>query len=68
MSKNMARQVKQGDCQQYNSAVMGTYMLAIEKENIFREKDTLTDKDNFEVTVVPTVVETQEEILGNKMH
>jgi len=68
MSKIIAGQVKEGEGQQYDTAVMDTYILAIEKENIFRGKYMLKDKDIFEVTVVPMVVETQEEIPGNKMH
>jgi len=68
MSKIIAGQVKEGEGQRYDTAVMDTYILAIEKENIFRGKYMLKDKDIFEVTVVPMVVETQEEIPGNKMH
>ena len=68
MSKIIAGQVKEGEGQRYDTAVMDTYILAIEKENIFRGKYMLKDKDIFEVTVVPMVVETKEEIPGNKMH
>ncbi len=68
MSKIIAGQVKEGEGQRYDTAVMDTYILAIEKENIFRGKYMLKDKDIFEVTVVPMIVETQEEIPGNKMH
>jgi len=68
MSKIIASQVKEGEGEHYDTAVMDTYILAIGKQNIFRGKYELTNKKIFEATVVPIVVETGEEMPGNKMH
>ena len=48
MSKIIAGQVKEGEGQCYDTALMETYILAIEKENIFRGKYMLKDKKIFE--------------------
>jgi predicted transposase/invertase (TIGR01784 family) len=68
MSKIIAGQVKEGDGDKYDKVLMDTYVISIGKQNIFRGKYELNDKNIFEETVVPWVKETNQEIPGNKMY
>lgn len=70
MSKIIAQQVLSGESAKYHEVMLDTYVLAIGKKNIFYgEKYKIQGTDNFfEKTVVPTIVETAEEVPGNKMH
>lgn len=68
MAKIISGQVKAGQGNKYNTALMDTYILSIGKQNIFRGTHALTNKQIFEETVVPWVLETGQEVPGNKMH
>jgi hypothetical protein len=68
MAKIIAGQVKAGQGGKYDTALMDTYILSIGKQNIFRGTSKLKNSKIFEETVVPWVIETKQEVPGNKMH
>lgn len=68
MAKLLSGQVKDGQGAQYNTALMDTYILSIGKQNIFRGPNITNNKNLFEKTVVPCIIETGQEVPGNKMH
>lgn len=68
MSKLISGQVKTGENSIYHKAIMDTYLLSIEKENVFYGPYRLENEEIYEITVVPTVVETGQLVPGNKMH
>ncbi|RYE06404.1 MAG: Rpn family recombination-promoting nuclease/putative transposase [Rickettsiaceae bacterium] len=67
MSKIISSQVKKGDGALYHEKILKTYILVIGKNNLFVGDTELKDQEQFEITVVPTVKETGEEVPGNKM-
>ncbi len=68
MSKLISGQVKEGQGAEYDTAVLDTHILIIGKQNMFRGKFALKNQNLFEIDVIPTIVQTGEEMPGNKMH
>ena len=68
MSKLISVQVNEKSGSEYHKEILDTYILVLEKQNLFTGQHELSDKTIYEIEVEPTVKQTGEVFPGNKMH
>lgn len=68
MSKLISVQVNEKSGKEYHKEILDTYILVLEKQNLFTGQHELLDNSLYEIEVEPVVKQTQEVFPGNKMH
>lgn len=68
MSKLISVQVNEKSGSEYHREILDTYILVLEKQNLFTGQHELSDKTIYEIEVEPMVKQTKEVFPGNKMH
>ncbi len=68
MSKLISVQVNEKSGSEYHKEILDTYILVLEKQNLFTGQHELSDKTVYEIEVEPIVKQTGEVFPGNKMH
>jgi predicted transposase/invertase (TIGR01784 family) len=68
MSKLISVQVNEKSGSEYHKEMLDTYILVLEKQNLFTGQHELSNKTIYEIEVEPTIKQTGEVFPGNKMH
>ena len=68
MSKLISTQVNDKSSSEYHKEILDTYILVLEKQNLFTGQHELSNKTIYEIEVEPIVKQTGEVFPGNKMH
>jgi len=68
MSKLISVQVNEKGGKEYHKDILDTYILVLEKQNLFTGQHKLSDDSLYEIEVEPIIKQTGEVFPGNKMH
>jgi len=68
MSKLISVQVNEKGGKEYHRDILDTYILVLEKQNLFTGQHKLSDNSLYEIEVEPIVKQTGQVFPGNKMH
>jgi predicted transposase/invertase (TIGR01784 family) len=68
MSKLISVQVNEKGGKDYHKDILDTYILVLEKQNLFTGQHKLSDESLYEIEVEPLIKQTKEVFPGNKMH
>ena len=68
MSKLISVQVNEKSGSEYHKEILDTYILVLEKQNLFTGQHELSNKTIYEIEVEPVIKQTGEVFPGNKMH
>jgi predicted transposase/invertase (TIGR01784 family) len=68
MSKLISVQVNEKGGKEYHKDILDTYILVLEKQNLFTGQHKLSDESIYEIDVEPVIKQTGQVFPGNKMH